>query len=222
MPIVIHAHRIQDPQAGQVPLIRKYNSSRQGQPYPLPARYRKFNTTYYARYDTANPNNNRQWNGMKFGTTKNYRAHDHYQLLNETNISHLKAIPHQVRLCDYAAGIVVLNCDRPKLHQRAPRDFDTKGMIRASRHPLGHAGKQYFDISAADRDGHVMQPGQGGWYYVLYKGIHPLVGKEGENHYLSHGTFAYEYECLFTFVIDPRWFAANQSPPGHPSDTDWQ
>ena len=144
----------------------------------------------------ASPNNNEQWNGSAFGLHRNYTAFDHYQLLNETANTPAPAnMLARVRLCDYAAAITALNARRSHLNGLADGDFDRKGMLRSTRCPLGHAAKQWFGPGAIDRDGHVVTAGEAGWYYVLYKGIHPMVGKEGydQGRYFMHGSREWEF-----------------------------
>ena len=60
-----------------------------------------------------------------------------------------------------------------------PAEFDTAGMIRAERMPLGHAVKKYRSVGEVDGNGKELIEGQEGYYYQWYLGLHQLCGKEG-------------------------------------------
>ena len=52
-------------------------------------------------------------------------------------------------------------------------------MVRGLRVPLGNAAKQYKRAGDQDLDGNVLKKEDEGWYYMWYRGLHLLCGKEG-------------------------------------------
>jgi hypothetical protein len=68
--------------------------------------------------------------------------------------------------------------DLPKeLHERYPAEFDSAGMIRATRVPLGHAYKKKMLVGDVDIDGKVVT--EEAYYYMWWRGLHCMMGKEG-------------------------------------------
>ena len=59
-------------------------------------------------------------------------------------------------------------------------DIDEKGMVRATRCPLGEAAKLQIKTGDVDLDGDVVEDGEQGQYYAWYQGIHMLPGAEGK------------------------------------------
>ena len=91
-------------------------------------------------------------------------------------------------------------------------------MPRATRMPLGHAAKIWVVASTRDVDGNVVEEGETGWYYMWWRGIHCLMGREGQ----AAGLFTIrpsfeEFKCEgFSFKIDYK--AEVQLPAGDPED----
>lgn len=91
-------------------------------------------------------------------------------------------IPHYgVRLDDLAVA-KVLESGKFTQRERMRRwraEFDGDGMVRLGRIPLGYAAKMYVKAGDEDMDGNTVQPGQEGYYYKWWPGVHCLMGKEG-------------------------------------------
>ena len=87
--------------------------------------------------------------------------------------------PDGVRLDDYNCAEALLNLSPADMHKRFPAEFDAKGMLRATRNPLGYARKFFVTAGMSDGDGDVAGKGAVGYYYAWFKGLQPLMGKEG-------------------------------------------
>ena len=82
-----------------------------------------------------------------------------------------------VRLDDLAAGCALLLYEPAERYRFWPSEFDKKGMIRATRMPLGLPFVVDVKMGDLDVDGKpCTSPGK---YYGWWGGIHALVGKEG-------------------------------------------
>ena len=75
--------------------------------------------------------------------------------------------------------MAVSGFSKKELAEYWPAEFDHDGMIKAERFPLGNAAKIWVDAGTPDIDGNVVPPGQEGWFYLWYRGIHILMGEEG-------------------------------------------
>jgi hypothetical protein len=87
--------------------------------------------------------------------------------------------PDGVRLDDYNCGEALLRLDAEILSTRYPTEFDSKGMLRAIRNPLGYARKIFVIPGMVDSNGNVASSNDTGYYYIWFKGLQPLIGKEG-------------------------------------------
>lgn len=67
------------------------------------------------------------------------------------------------------------------LNKNWPAEFDVRGMIRATRVPMGAAAKVWVDVGAIDVNGDVLALGEEGYYYEWWRGLHCLCGGEGLN-----------------------------------------
>ncbi|KAL9035156.1 MAG: hypothetical protein Q9180_005009, partial [Flavoplaca navasiana] len=65
-----------------------------------------------------------------------------------------------------------------ELARNWPAEFDLAGMVRALRNPLGNAFKIYAQADTKDMYGNVIE--EAGWYYGWWRGLHCLMGQEGE------------------------------------------
>ncbi|KAL8727092.1 MAG: hypothetical protein Q9166_006279 [cf. Caloplaca sp. 2 TL-2023] len=137
---------------------------------------KQYSTSHYARYNPAA--NNIAAAVGKFRMT--YSTYDAFSLVMDPTMA-IRNIPTSgVRVDDYLAGrLLMSNLSANILHQNWPAEFDHAGMIRATRIPLGHAAKMLVRVGHIDIDGNVVQPGQEGWYYKWWRGLHCLMGKEG-------------------------------------------
>jgi hypothetical protein len=66
-----------------------------------------------------------------------------------------------------------------QLSERFPAEFDKKGMLRATRNPLGNARKIYAREGMIYGNGITELAGHEGFYYAWFHGLQPLMGKEG-------------------------------------------
>ena len=106
--------------------------------------------------------------------------YDDYLLYMNPGQPEIEEIPFPgIRLDDRTAARALDGLKRKSLHARWPTEFDTNGMIRATRIPLGHAAKNLVEVGDTDVDGNAVEAGQEGWYYLWWGGIHCLMGKEG-------------------------------------------
>jgi hypothetical protein len=87
--------------------------------------------------------------------------------------------PQGVRLDDYNCAEALLRLLPTDLHLRFPSEFDMKGMLRATRNPLGHARKIFVTAGMIDGDGNVAGDADVGYHYAWFKGLQPLMGHEG-------------------------------------------
>ena len=129
-----------------------------------------------------------------------------------TNVTDISQIPkYGVRLDDRTIMFIVQNTlwfDR----QVWIADFDKKGMVRASRGPLGNAAILYCRAGDQDLDGNILTEDQAGWYYAWYKGIHLLCGEEGRHLYMVRPSHEHEYSCTLGFRVSHRAIVQPEAP----------
>ena len=161
-----------------------------------------------------------------------YDVFDHYRLVKHPNIQNSwHQVPRDlVRLDDNHCAHAIRTMPRRSL-KIFVADFDTRGMIPATRLPLGYAAKIYCNVGDRDIDGNLVQSGQEGWYYLWYKGIHCLKGAEGwdaevahalrtgEDLMTGHVSFAKEYKDVeLGFKIGHRAVVQMAvTEPNHPA-----
>ncbi|KAL8637942.1 MAG: hypothetical protein Q9226_009054 [Calogaya cf. arnoldii] len=176
---------------------------------------KRYTTSLYARYDPLRKNVG-PVAGKFDGTFKIYNA---YTLVVNPTMAIGNLPTSGVRVDDFLAGKLLMSNHSSKvLHQAWPAEFDHNGMIRATRIPLGHAAKQWRKVGDTDIDGKVVQPGQEGWYYDWWRGLHCLMGKEGYDAgmYLVRPSWE-KFLCEgMTFKIGCK--AVVQLPTGDPND----
>ena len=106
--------------------------------------------------------------------------YDSYHLYVKPDLQDIGMIPRSgVRLDDLTISNVLVGLPLVQLHPKWPADFALEGMPRAKRLPLGFVAK--MKVKARDRDvyGKRAKKEEEGWYYKWWRGIHPLMGKEG-------------------------------------------
>ncbi|KAL8899840.1 MAG: hypothetical protein Q9192_001366 [Flavoplaca navasiana] len=179
---------------------------------------KRYTTALYAKYDPRR-NNVGPVAGKFDGTFKIYDA---YTLVVNPKMTtaNLANLPVSgVRVDDFLAGKLLISSYSAKaLHQSWPAEFDHNGMIRATRMPLGHAAKRWRQVGELDIDGKAIQPGQEGWYYDWWRGLHCLMGKEGYDAglYLVRPSWE-KFRCVgMTFKIGYK--AVVQLPTGDPKN----
>ena len=136
----------------------------------------KYNDAHYALY---NPVTQNQGAAIR-NPFRHFSQYDDYALYINPNLkeTELEEIPHWgVRIDDLIASKVLLHYSQRTLHTRWPAEFDLKGMIRATRVPLGRAAKRW--VKRGERDVEGKRAEVEGWYYLSWGGLHTLMGKEG-------------------------------------------
>lgn len=146
-----------------------------------PSKDRKHVTEFYVRYD---PLINQKLISAHFiARSFSFNHFDHYPLYMEiadTSPASLLKLPGVVRLDGYNCGRVGVVIDGNQQRNTSfPAEFDIKGMLRATRNPLGNAYKILVSAGMKDGDGQVAVVGDEGCYYGWFHGLQPLMGKEG-------------------------------------------
>ena len=173
---------------------------------------RRYNTQHYTLYDYAHPNPGPR-------TARAFARHgiyDQYTLSSNQNIQNGTQLPagQGVRLDDYHCYLAATQTDVTDLHNSFGSEFDVNRDIRATRMPMGLAAKVWRDVGDVDMDGQVVYPGEQGWYYLWWRGIHLLCGEEGWQAGMYRvratwfdrglpGKFCYAFG-VFCIVDDPR------------------
>ena len=138
----------------------------------------KFGTDHYVEYNWEQPNNTSNVVGTFRGS---FSAFDNYVLLTgepSEPLSSFGNIPFQgIRLDDRWAGRVTSQFKGSELAFRWPAEFDTSGMLRATRIPLGDPCLIWVEKGELDIDGKPAK--QDGCYYAWYRGLQLLCGAEG-------------------------------------------
>ena len=150
----------------------------------------RYCTAFYASFDPTKPKDVPPPITEAFSKFSQF---DDY-LLYTSSPKSIELIPTQgVRLDDLAVAWVLMSgMSKKVLNQNWPAEFDTKGMVRASRVPLGRAAKVWITAGQKDLDGE--EAGKSGYYYRWWGGIHALVGEEGFEHYLTRPSFE-DFRC---------------------------
>ena len=114
------------------------------------------------------------------GPFVSYSKYDNYQLFIEPQLTDLDTIPTSgVRLDDNTLAKVLAVKKAKFLTHAWPADIDQLGMVRATRVPLGIAAKVFVEAGQKDITGLQVNVGEEGWYYLWWRGLHLLCGKEG-------------------------------------------
>ena len=127
-----------------------------------------------------------------------------------------------VRLDDNTVALVIGKCNREALNENWKAEFDTAGMTRGLRVPLGHAAKVFKNVGDKDIAGNVLAESEQGYYYLWHKGLHLLCGKEGLDAgvYLKRPSFEVPICKGLGWKKSAR--AIVQLPTGHPTDSTMQ
>lgn len=151
------------------------NAPETGLPVPLNPIESQYNTEYYTKFDRNAPYDVERAKGFK-----PVSIYDPYHLCMDLSIEKAEDVPQlPVRLDDRLCALVYENFHKFQLNYLWPSEFDSEGMVRASRVPLGNAAKHYYKAGDIDYDGNILQPGEEGWYYLWLGGVQCLMGKEG-------------------------------------------
>lgn len=137
---------------------------------------RKYDTNHYRLYNATTQNQG----DAVLDPFRHFGQYDGYALYINPNLkdTELDQIPHSgVRVDDLTASKVLSHYNYSILRTRWPAEFDQKGMIRATRVPLGRAAKRWVNRGERDVDENLVV--KEGWYYLSWGGIHTLMGKEG-------------------------------------------
>ena len=137
---------------------------------------RKYDTNHYRLYNATTQNQG----DAVLDPFRHFGPYDGYALYINPDLkdTELDQIPHSgVRVDDLTASKVLSHYNYSILRTRWPAEFDQKGMIRATRVPLGRAAKRWVNRGERDVDENLVV--KEGWYYLSWGGIHTLMGKEG-------------------------------------------
>ncbi|MCJ1471979.1 hypothetical protein MMC13_000623 [Lambiella insularis] len=143
-----------------------------------------YDTQHYPLYDPDLQNFGPQVT-ERFKPKRDYSLYDQWSLfvwsllnlmLTKANFESMIP-PWGVRLDDEAAAFALDNYALTFLTERWPAEFDSNGIIRAGRVPLGGAYKIYVQAGEVDVDGILCT--DPGWYYGWWRGIHCMMGDEG-------------------------------------------
>ena len=171
----------------------------------------QYQTTSYTQYDPSK-NNAAPAVTEKF---KSFSQFDDYTLVIDPTITKqnfAEKVPTSgVRLDDRTAAIALLTMTNKALHDCFPAEFDNAGMIRATRVPLGHAYKKWIEQGLEDVDGNVVT--EAGYYYMWWRGLHCMMGKEGLDAGLYKIRPSFEsFKCTgFGFKISHKAVIQHQS-----------
>ncbi|KAL9102859.1 MAG: hypothetical protein Q9163_002040 [Psora crenata] len=175
----------------------------------------KYSTSHYVPY---NPARNNVGSHVSTKFTK-FSQYDGYSLFMDPGLTDIHQIPRPgVRLDDSTVAKVMIKYGRKTLHNNWPAEFDVAGMVRATRVPLGYAAKKWVKKGDTDVDGNIVAPDKEGYYYLWWRGIHCLMGKEGLDAglYMIRPSFE-EFKCQgLSFKVTHR--AAIQLASGNPHD----
>ena len=195
-----------------MPISRRDQGVRE--PEYLSPHFRQYDTSYYTPYDPEKGNV-----GPRASVPfRKYAQYDQYTLYMNPAVKKVEDIPTSgVRVDDMTAAFVVTLFTQDTLVTNWPADFDTKGMVKAERNPLGHAAKFWKGEGEVDIDGNAVPKGKAGYYYKWLLGIHCLCGKEGERDvYMKRPAFEVPRCSGVHFKVSSR--ALIQLPSGDPAD----
>ena len=123
--------------------------------------------------------------------------------------------PLNVRLDDFNVATLLISRPTSTLGEKWPCEFDNKGMPRAMREPIGNPFKLVVKTGDLDVNGYKAKIADQGWYFGLWKGLHPLLGQEGKDAGLWKIRPSYEKPKCETFGWRKDLKCPLQFPPGH-------
>ncbi len=152
-------------------------------PIPPSKHFQEFNDSLYGRYDHKKPNNPHT-RIIKF---RKFSQSNHFKLFVKGESIRWDKVPTIGLRLDDLTVARLLGSERTQryLNQNYIAEFDTKGMIRAERFPLGRAFKIEAQTGDKDIDGNEIEAGEAGFYYGWWRGLHMLPGKEGAHLYMT-------------------------------------
>lgn len=145
----------------------------------------RYNTSFYEQYDpTKHSQSVKELAVGKYNGS--YKVFNHYLLYSDPTTTaeeiHDRIPKRGVRLDDMTVALVLETIASPgKLHKWWPAEFDHLGMPRATRVPLGYAAKMWVSAGQRDVEGKVATKEDEGYYYLWWKGLQVLMGKEGHD-----------------------------------------
>ncbi|KAL8908230.1 MAG: hypothetical protein Q9207_000951 [Kuettlingeria erythrocarpa] len=191
-----------------------------GEPTVPGERYSRYDTAHYHAYDAAQHSQlvaHAPVARLPQGSL-DYKIYDHYVLFTDAALTkhQIDTIPDTgVRLDDRTAALVLENIsDAATLNRSWPAEFDTRGMPRATRVPLGLAAKMWVTAGDVDVDGNVATEDDEGWYYKWWKGLQVLMGQEGNDAglYLIRPTHEFDRCAGMGFKLS-HWAVVQEAPP---------
>ncbi|KAL8834400.1 MAG: hypothetical protein Q9170_003768 [Blastenia crenularia] len=154
--------------------------------------------------------------------SNNYAKFKTYLLYSNPLLASTQAdlVPtHGLRLDDRTVGIMLeANKKADFLTRSWPAEFDSKGMPRATRTPLGNACKLWVNAGDKDADGYVATVEDEGYYFGWWAGLQLLCGKEGVD------AGIYEIRPSFQIKLGEKMYwkiaykCVVQLESGHPDD----
>lgn len=156
-----------------------------------------------------------------------YKLFDSYPLymdITNSNVEGSWGPPHGCRLDDFNCGEALMqystysDLEDHDLSKDYPAEFDVKGMLRATRNPLGNARKVFVTAGMVDGNGTTAGQGDVGYYYGWFHGLQPLMGKEGwdAGRYTVRPSGEKRKPCLMNWYLNCK--CEVQLPVGHPDD----
>lgn len=140
------------------------------------SKLRRYKTSFYYRYI---PGVSTPIEPVR-GPFKAFYYYDHYLLFIQDDLKTVEEVPTSgVRIDDLTISRIIQKFKTCELHRNWPADLDQRGMIRATRMPLGNAAKIWVNAGEADVNGNHLVIGEEGYYYKWWRGLHCLMGKEG-------------------------------------------
>ncbi|KAI4095371.1 MAG: hypothetical protein LQ344_001669 [Seirophora lacunosa] len=182
------------------------------EPKPPRKGLNKFKTSFYQLYDPAlHRQTVMNTPRAKFKSVRNYNVFNEYLLYSDPTTTeadiHAKIPKRGVRLDDLTVALVLRAIDCPKsLNEWWPGEFDVNGMPKAERIPLGHAAKRWVSAGDVDLDGNVATEADEGYYYLWWKGLQVLMGKEGHDAgmYMVRPSWELDQQTGFSFKLTHR------------------
>ncbi|KAI4137513.1 MAG: hypothetical protein L6R39_007245 [Caloplaca ligustica] len=193
---------------------------------PKPSADRRHVTEHYVRYDEKL--HGRNLPVVKFNPKNfSYKLFDSYPLYMDITNSDADGKwypPLGCRLDDWNCAEALLQYSTQSYLANAevgtdyPADFDVKNMLRATRNPLGNARKIWVTAGMVDGNGNTAGLGDQGYYYAWFRGLQPLMGKEGwdAGRYRVRPSGEKQKPGLLTWYLQCK--CEVQLPVGHPDD----
>lgn len=139
----------------------------------------KYNTNFYTCFDPVNPSNNVE---IVDGVFVSFAKYDQYHFFVDDFLTEISNIPTSaVKLNDLIIFKVIFFKKAKYLNKRWSAEFDRASIIRATRTSMRIAVKIWINAKEEDVKSKIISAKQAEWYYLWWRGLHMLCGKEGQN-----------------------------------------